>query len=249
MISDMQTLIILPSVDSTNNYAMAQVRAGTAINGQGWLALEQTAGRGQREKTWVAEPGKNITLSMALQPNLPATKRFLLSATVALGAWDFYQQKAGDETRIKWPNDIYWRDRKAGGILIENTVASLSDGGAKWNWAIIGIGLNVNQEKFVVPYIEKAVSLREITGQEWNIIELAHELVGCLRKRLREINTNSALLQEYNNVLYKNGECVKLKKHNRIFDAVINGVNEQGELNVTTTLEECFGFGEVEWML
>jgi len=68
MISIGETLTILPRVDSTNNYAMAQIRAGLAHHGDGWFALEQTAGKGQRGKGWETQPGANIILSLALQP-------------------------------------------------------------------------------------------------------------------------------------------------------------------------------------
>ncbi len=243
-----QPLIILPSVDSTNNYAMAQLRAGLASPGQAWLALEQTAGRGQRQKNWVAEPGSSITMSIALKPSLPLQQQFLLSAGVALGVYDFFFQLAGDETKIKWPNDIYWRDRKAGGILIENLVAGEGKPGNNWAWAVAGIGVNVNQGAFPRA-IAHAVSLLQITGKRWDIIELVKALCSALQQRMGQLNKPAALMESYNQVLYKRGEPVRLKKGARIFDASVKEVNERGELVVTTSIEEVFSFGEVEWIL
>ena len=125
MISTGGHLTILESVDSTNNYAMAQVRTGLAKHGDGFFALAQVNGKGQRGKTWITEPGTNIILTLVMQPfPLPLAKQFTFSTAIALAVHDFFSAYAGDETFIKWPNDIYWRDRKAGGILIENIIVS-----------------------------------------------------------------------------------------------------------------------------
>jgi BirA family transcriptional regulator, biotin operon repressor / biotin---[acetyl-CoA-carboxylase] ligase len=243
-----QPLIILPSVDSTNNYAMAQLRAGLASPGHTWLALEQTAGRGQRQKSWMTEPGSNITMSIALKPSLPLQQQFLLSAAVALGVYDFFLKLAGDETKIKWPNDIYWRDRKAGGILIENLITGDGKPGNNWAWAVAGIGVNINQGAFPAS-ITHAVSLLQITGKRWDIIALVKALCNTLQERMGQLNKPAALLDKYNQVLYKRGEMVRLKKGPRVFNATIKEVNQTGELVVTTGTEEVFSFGEVEWVV
>ena len=121
-----QPFIILPSVDSTNNYAMAQSRAGLAMHGTAYLAMEQTNGKGQRGKSWTSKPGENIMLSVVLEPKgLTIGNQFILSASVALACYDFLKKYTDPEmTRIKWPNDLYWQDRKAGGVLVELGVGS-----------------------------------------------------------------------------------------------------------------------------
>src|SRR4051812_42781769 len=114
---------MLPLVDSTNNYAMGQVHAGLAKHGFVYATEEQTAGKGQRGKIWQSEPGSNITLTAVLEPYpLSYAKQFYLSAVIALACFDFVRKYAGEKTKIKWPNDIYIDDRKAGGILIENVL-------------------------------------------------------------------------------------------------------------------------------
>ena len=116
---------VMPSIDSTNNYAMQMVHARLAKHGDVWFALEQTNGKGQRGKSWQSRRGENILLSIVLQPSFLVPRRsFLLNAAIGMGIFDFYKEYAGHETRIKWPNDIYWRDRKAGGLLIENIIRS-----------------------------------------------------------------------------------------------------------------------------
>jgi BirA family biotin operon repressor/biotin-[acetyl-CoA-carboxylase] ligase len=243
MISLGETLSILPRVDSTNNYAMAQIRAGLAKHGDGYFALEQTAGKGQRGKEWQTEPGANIILSLVLQPRwLAVSQQFHLSAAIALGCYDFLQSLAGSETSIKWPNDIYWRDRKAGGILIENLLA-----GDSWQYAVAGIGLNINQAAFPGSLVNP-VSLRQITGREWVVTDLVKELCRCLQERYGQLEQTKGFPADYNRVLYKRGEAVRLRKETRLFDAVIKGVAESGELVVEAGTEERYGFGEVQFV-
>ncbi|MGI9137851.1 MAG: biotin--[acetyl-CoA-carboxylase] ligase, partial [Sediminibacterium sp.] len=97
---------------------------------------------------------------------------------VALGAQAFFMVYAGDETKIKKPNDIYWRDRKAGGILIENIVR-----GNIWTWAVIGIGVNINQTQFSND-AGNPVSLKQITGKNWDVKSLQKKLSSALSTSL-----------------------------------------------------------------
>ena len=164
---------ILDTVDSTNNYAMAKVHAGMARHGMVWFTREQTAGKGQRGKSWKSDKGKNIAMSLVLEPGrLQINDQFHLSAAVAISCFEFFAAFAGEETKIKWPNDLFWRDRKAGGILIENVLQ-----GKIWKWAVVGIGLNINQTKFDKSILNP-VSLKQITGKTFDIIELGKSLHG-----------------------------------------------------------------------
>ena len=98
----------LPRVDSTNNYAMAQVQKGNANHGSVYFAHNQTAGKGQRGKSWTTNAGENLILSVVLQPHkIKPAESFYLSAAIATACYDFFKKYAGIETRIKWPNDIY----------------------------------------------------------------------------------------------------------------------------------------------
>lgn len=240
-----QPFIILPSVDSTNNYAMGQVQQGLAGHGTAYFAHEQTAGKGQRGKRWLTRPHENIMLSMVIQPSLAsAANTFLLSAAVALACYDFYKNYAGEETRIKWPNDLYWRDRKAGGILIENSFR-----GSEWLFAIAGVGINVNQATFDTS-LPNPVSLRQITGNQYDVVELAGELCRAVEWRYQMLATGGqVLLQQYQQAMYKLNETVKLKKENRVFETTILGVSPFGRLITYDSLEQEYDFGEVEWVI
>jgi BirA family transcriptional regulator, biotin operon repressor / biotin---[acetyl-CoA-carboxylase] ligase len=237
---------ILDTVDSTNNYAMAKVRAGMAKHGMAIFAREQTAGKGQRGKSWQTQAQQNITLSLILNTDtLRTDQQFYLSMLVALGVNDFIKEYAGGETAIKWPNDLYWRDRKAGGILIETVFK-----GSTWQWAVVGIGININQTRFDKS-LPNPVSLSQITGKTYDVILLAKELYGFVMKRVGAIATikTDSVVQEYNDSLYKLNQTVKLKKANAIFKTTIRGVSVSGQLHTADTMERQFDFGEVQWVL
>ena len=237
---------ILDTVDSTNNYAMARVQAGMASHGMTWFAHEQTAGKGQRGKGWETQPGKNIAMSLVLQPDfLDARQQFCLSATIALTCFEFFSGYAGDETKIKWPNDLFWRDRKAGGVLIENVFH-----GKKWKWAIVGIGININQVNFGKA-VKNPVSLKQITGKEFDTVALAKELYALLIKKIPELTAKSfdKILEDYNTHLYKLNKNVLLKKEGSIFETVIKAVSAEGKLLTVDAADREFDFGEVEWVL
>ncbi len=237
---------ILDSVDSTNNYAMAKVHEGMATHGMAWFAHAQTAGKGQRGKEWLSTPGQNIILSIVLKPELLFRVRpFYFSAFIALCCYEFLQKQTSQIFFIKWPNDLYWRDRKAGGILVENIFA-----GTEWKWAVVGIGINVNQAVFNKNLL-KAVSLNEITGEQKNPLLLAQELHSYIVQKYNSITQQSIaeVLYQYNKVLYKKNELVKLKKNLALFSTTIKEVNEEGQLVTEDVIERQFNFGEVEWVL
>lgn len=237
----------LESVDSTNNYAMGRAIAGTLSHGALVFAHDQWAGKGQRGRGWASQPGENIVLSAVIEPvALPSTGGFALSVAVALACHDLFSHYAGSEaTSIKWPNDLYWNDRKAGGILIENHFK-----GERWLFAIAGMGININQVEFP-PTARNPVSLRQITGKTFNSLQLARELGVFLDKRYAELVAGEAArqLRQYNQRLYGRGREVRLKRENAVFRTVVEGVTPQGELLTKDVLERRFGFGEIEWVL
>ena len=240
---------ILDSVESTNNYAMQQVHAGMAKHGMAWFAMNQTSGKGQMGKSWLSEPGQNIAMSLVLKPErFKNSGQIQLILAVALTCKKFLEKHLGAEIKIKWPNDIYWNDRKAGGILIESIMGTGESD--NWKWAVVGIGMNINQTAFD-PSLPNPVSLKQITGKEFALIDLAKELCSNLLICVEALNqkTKEELLSEYHQHLYKLNEKVKLKKDNAVFEGVIKGVNVKGQLVVQHALEDAFDFGEIEWVL
>lgn len=255
--------IELQSIDSTNKYAMAIVHGDILPDGQceaqhgtAIFSHEQTAGKGQRDKSWASEKDSNIALSILLNPySLRIQDQFQLSVCVAVSVCKFLLKYAGDETKIKWPNDLYWRDRKAGGILIENVIGAMKSeiGNRKsevWKWAVVGIGININQTVFSAD-LPNPVSLKQITGKYFDPIELAKALCSILEKNYQLLIAGNFedLFIYYQDHLYKKDEKVRLKKNSRVFETTIKSVSASGQLITEHSIEERFEFGEVEWIL
>lgn len=238
--------IEMQSVDSTNNYALAQVHAGLAQHGAVFFTHEQWAGKGQRGKTWVAERDSSLIVSAVIDPKpLLITQQFQLSACAATAFCEFFNKYAGNDTCIKWPNDIYWQDRKAGGILIENVIGA----GGNWQWAVIGVGININQASFSGE-LKNPVSLRQITGKSFDTVELAKELCSILDRRFQGLIQEgfAETYQFYNDHLYKKDKTVRFKKGARTFEALVKSVSIEGQLIVQHATEEAFDWGSVEWV-
>ena len=249
--------IELSETGSTNSYAIDKVHSNLAAHGTTYFAHNQTKGRGQRGKEWVSEPSSNIILSIVMNTSsLSIHQQFSFSVSVALACRDFlafYIEKNrenavildGSQLTVKWPNDIYWGDRKAAGILIENIIK-----GSKWEWAIVGMGINVNQTAFA-PHLTNAISLSTITKKQHNSVDLAKELCKFVEHRYEQLiaHQSEKLLADYNHHLFKVGKQVKLKKEALLFQCTIEGVNEHGQLLLLDAPFKVVNFGEVEWVI
>jgi BirA family biotin operon repressor/biotin-[acetyl-CoA-carboxylase] ligase len=166
---------------------MAQIKEGLAKSGSCYRANFQTHGKGQHGRVWESLKGQNILCSYILElkklddlKKWAPTDQIGLSAAIAIGIRAFFDDRTNGDTKIKRPNDIYWRDRKAGGILIENLLK-----GTEWTWAVIGIGININQTVFS-PDAPNPVSLKQITGQDWDILTLQEALSKALTKSIQD---------------------------------------------------------------
>ncbi|MCW3116498.1 MAG: biotin--[acetyl-CoA-carboxylase] ligase [Chitinophagaceae bacterium] len=263
-----QPFIELQSIDSTNNYALACIRNGTAGHGTTFFAHDQTAGKGQRGRKWEAEKGTNIAVSIVLQPKpLLISEQFQVSACFAVAVRKFFSRYAGTDTKIKWPNDLYWQDRKAGGILIENIISGRQESHdpesgnhgmsdthdflSGWKWTVAGIGININQTQFSDD-LPNPVSLKQITGKDFSALHLTKELCSIANDYFSQLIHEGfePIYKEYNNSLYKLNETVKLKKASHIFHTMIRGVSTKGQLiTCHNNKEEVFDFGEVSWVM
>jgi BirA family biotin operon repressor/biotin-[acetyl-CoA-carboxylase] ligase len=240
-----QKIIVLEKVDSTNNYAMGLIREGVLMNGSGVFAREQFAGKGRRGKTWASGSGENIILSIALEMGWQSLlHQFPLSVSTALACHDLISPIIKEKVFLKWPNDIFINDSKAAGVLIENVVK-----GTLWQWAVIGIGMNVNQTNFE-EMENKVISLKLLTGKEFPVIPLAEELQSAILNRVDQLKEGHfpEMLEEYNQHLYARDRTVKLRQQNRIFETTIKGVSEKGELLTKDIFERQFKFEEVTFI-
>lgn len=223
---------------------MRLVHAGVAQPAQAILAYEQTSGKGQRGKSWQSPPGESLSLTLLLKPHpLQPAQAFQLLVAVALGVHTAVETVSRAVFAIKWPNDIYWGDRKAGGILIENVVH-----GSNWNWALAGVGINVHQQTFGTT-LPHAISLQQITGHAFDVRALALQLRSSILTEFDLLLTRgfAERLGKYNQKLYGKGQLIRFRQQQRVFEAEVEGVDSDGCL--LTRQGHLFRFGEVEWLL
>lgn len=154
--------IHLDSVDSTNRYARDLLRTdpeeGTLVT-----AAAQTAGRGRLDRQWMSEAGENVLASIILRPPRPMEEWGGLPLLAGLAVTRTVHRVAGVDAHVKWPNDVLVQGRKLCGILVE------SGGGGSHPWAILGIGVNVNQTVFDGEYRLPPTSLAWETGRRHDL--------------------------------------------------------------------------------
>lgn len=153
----------------------------------------QTAGRGQRGNGWESERGKNLLFSIRLsEMHFRADEQWKINMLVATALWETIQAElSSDALTIKWPNDIYYADRKLAGILVENTLC-----GGVVSDSIAGIGLNVNQTEWHSD-ATNPVSLKQITGKEYEAEKIMRSFVNRLHQDL------SVVREKYMSHLYR----------------------------------------------
>lgn len=225
----------MDEVDSTNTYLENQSLLTDLPEGTVIWAHNQFKGKGQRDHTWVSEPGKNLTCSTLLRPVfLSPDRQFLLNKAIALGVLDFVSatlrtfpesEPAGALTRIKWPNDIYISHRKVGGILITHRIM-----GNEISQTIVGIGVNINQEVFS-PEIPNPASLIHYTCRALDLRKCLNDLCSCLDRRYADLRRTGALSdEEYANHLYGSGQICRFLADGHSFSGTILGVDDTGRL-------------------
>jgi BirA family biotin operon repressor/biotin-[acetyl-CoA-carboxylase] ligase len=155
----------LPDCHSTNDMALQALRQSQAAEGSIFITNHQTRGKGQRGNSWETKPGENLTFSLVLQPRfLDLSEQFVLNMAISNAIRRCIQEYIPG-LMVKWPNDLVVPGfGKLGGILIENLVGS-----SGWDYAVVGIGINVNQNQFTSP---KATSLSLVTGNSFPLQEL-----------------------------------------------------------------------------
>ena len=219
-----------------------KVKEGTIIS-----ADFQTGGRGQRGNGWMSENGKNLLFSIVLYPDaVKANEQFLISQVVSLAVADFLR-KYTDGITIKWPNDIYWRENKICGILIENAIE-----GDKIKESVCGIGINLNQESFD-DSLPNPVSLKQITGEYYKqsiMLGEVRELLFSYYEQLRR-GEMQIIAENYRDSLFRKTGYHLFNDNTNDFIARIKDVASDGTLVLQTKSgdERRFAFKEVRYVL
>ncbi len=240
-------IIRVEEIDSTNHYLKQLVREQHPEEGSLVVTDYQTGGRGQMGSSWFSPKGVNLLFSLLIYPRgVRANEQFIISRIASLAVKNTLDQFTND-IRIKWPNDIYWKDQKIAGILIENDIQ-----GKEIENSVIGIGININQQIFP-PNLPNPVSLRLITGSEHDrdyILDLLIREFFLLYHDFQSGKT-AAIEDEYMLDLYRVKEYYWFEDTNGRFRAMIEDVLPSGHL-VLRTLdndeERKYAFKEVAFV-
>lgn len=239
-------IVKLEAIGSTNTYIDQIDVADSLSEGYVVVAHSQTAGRGQRGNSWEAAPGKNLTFSYLLRPHdVVAHEQFILSQAVALAVVDVLSRYAGGFS-VKWPNDIYYCDKKIAGILIEHNLT-----GSHISRTIVGIGLNINQASFVSD-APNPVSLLQIMGREYDLDEVLSAILQATAMRYAMCNDDrEGLRQAYANVLYRREGYYRYRDADGEFEAAIRDVRPDGYLLLVDRAgrEREYAFKEVAFVI
>jgi BirA family biotin operon repressor/biotin-[acetyl-CoA-carboxylase] ligase len=240
-------LIFYENLPSTNARAAhllknCEIQEGTII-----YTNYQSAGRGQKGDSWESEDGKNLLFSVVLFPSMihPADQ-FFISMSVSLGICDFLKRYI-PSFMIKWPNDIYVNNDKIAGILIENSI--MSD---HIENTIAGIGLNINQKKFLSD-AENPVSLSIITGENYDLAICLEQLASDLDESYKQLLSGNfaQIKHKYVSKLYRLNQWCNFRDQFGIYSGRIISVTDTGRLQIERPDGNIieYSFKEVDFIL
>jgi len=224
-------IIHLQKTDSTNRYLQLASEAEDMPSGSVVTADEQTSGRGQRGTSWESEAGLNLTFSILYLPSgLPANKPFAISEMISLCVKRTLDSYLPDIS-IKWPNDIYYKDRKIAGILIENVIMQ-----GQITKSIIGVGLNVNQTVFYGD-APNPVSMRQITGRFYDTDEILSRLMQEFAHQSARLDgfCYEAIHSDYFDLIYRKEGFHKYVDAQGGFLAAISSIEPAGHIILRRT--------------
>lgn len=224
-------IIRLKETDSTNRYFMDWFSKERPAEGTVIIADNQTAGRGMDGTVWESAPGQNLTFSVVLYPDFLAPEaQFYLNKAISLGLSDAMHEilPGRDDIRIKWPNDIYIGDKKLAGTLIQNGVK-----GPHFDFAVIGIGLNVNQDHFSGE-AANPVSLKISAGRDFDLEEIFRITAKHLNLRYEQLKgaVKQQIDRDYLDILYRFRQLADFTYKGKLIRARITGVNRYGQLEL-----------------
>ena len=242
-----QNLITIQHVDSTNNFLKELLSNSKPVSeGAVIMAESQYAGRGQQQNRWHSEPGKNLTFSLLLKPVfLPVQQQFDLTRVISLAIISALEPFLGEKLKIKWPNDIYYEDRKLGGMLIENLLQ-----GSQIKNSIIGIGLNINQEHFP-PEAANAVSVKQILHRDYDLKLILSEICKNIEAAYLSLKAGrfDVVRKAYLDRLYWLNKEHEFKTTDGIFEGKIIDVKDNGLLVVLKEgKQQEFNLKEIQFL-
>jgi len=234
----------LPSCHSTNEVAQLMVKEGASA-GTVVITDDQMAGKGQGSNKWLAEPGKNLTFSVVLNPTfIKPNEQFQITIAFSLAICEALEDILPGRVQVKWPNDIYFKGRKMAGILIENILR-----GNNFDTCIVGIGMNVNQSTF--PEELNATSIKLALGHDFGKNHLLNSLLTTISSYYESLEQGGykALKKAYHKNLLGLGEERQFRANGVDFSGIIQATDDHGRLIIRTAEEKLvFQHKEVEML-
>lgn len=219
------------NIDSTNSYLQNLLDKGEDVADNVVVTDFQTSGKGQGKNVWQSEDGKNLLFSIALDMSfLKAENQFFLTQMISVAMINVLRNFLPEDSLfIKWPNDIYFNDRKIAGMLIKNEIKGMMLG-----TSIVGIGLNVNQISFD-DNIPNPISMKMITGKDYDLDELLSAIVCQLSDYSRLcVNSNDTfstlIIKTYTSRLYRYHQLALFEHEGSIKEMMIIGFDKYGRL-------------------
>ena len=240
-----KTVHFAKETDSTNEWCKRLSKEGAE---HGTLAVTefQSAGKGRLGRRWTAPEGSSIMMSVLLRPDFEPQYASMLTLVMGLSVAQAVRE-LDIEVSIKWPNDIYWKDKKICGMLIENDLM-----GRNISQSISGIGINVNQEAFhsTAP---NPVSLRQITGKQYDIFEILKNIMLRIQSSYELLRNGDTepIAHRYEKALFRKEGMHRYKDADGEFFARIICVEPEGKLILEDDAQKKRGymFKEVEYLL
>jgi len=247
IMSEDNTFIYHNQLPSTNSYMQELLSKGMAGHMTVVCTGFQTAGRGQVGNKWESESGKNLLFSIAVKPsNLNIHSQFYLSKAISVAILDVLNNITGG-FEIKWPNDIYYKNSKIAGILIENNLR-----GGNIESSVVGVGLNVNQEKFVSD-APNPLSLKQITNQTIDTKALLTEITASAKIWITALDNHQyeTIDSVYRRHLYRRDGYHPFKDKEGEFEARLEEVKPEGYLVLRDTGNRIrsYAFKEVTYII
>ncbi len=230
---------------STNQYIREMKGQGKLTDRTAIVTKFQSKGRGQRKNSWHSENGQNLLVSLYRQTDIYAGDNFIITIIISL-ALSNVLQKIGVNCKIKWPNDIYVKNSKIAGILIENALFRdvISD-------TIVGVGLNVNQNNFPKE-LPNPVSLYQILNKKTDVDHILISLIKEIDRLSDEAKEDiGALYHDYISRLYRLKSWNLYKTNGETFNGKIHGVETDGRLILENGMGDLkhYMFGDINYVL
>jgi BirA family transcriptional regulator, biotin operon repressor / biotin---[acetyl-CoA-carboxylase] ligase len=216
-------------IDSTQNLAR-EMAASDAPQGTIVIAERQSAGRGRLGRSWHSPSGVNIYTTIILRPAMPLAEVPRLSLVAGVATAEALEREAPGIVALKWPNDVWLRGRKTGGIIAE----AVTDARGNLACVLVGIGINVNlsAEDIPVELRDKATSLRAATGRACDRIAIADALFSLFDSRYMEFLSHGfeAIRPAWERYSALTGRHVSIADGGRRVTGVVKGIDSEGAL-------------------